>query len=170
MRSLIIGIPLLALISVMQSSLLHSFRFLDGGFDVALVVILAWNLVRREADAPVWAFIAGMFADMLSGGAFGAATFSMTAVSLIISFTEGRFYQANLPLALLVSLVGTILYHLLYLLTLSLVGHPVQWADAITLSVLPSALFNLILIVPVYRVTHWAVGLFKPREIGLIEE
>lgn len=170
MRSLIFGIPLLAVISVMQSSLLHSARFLNGGFDIALIVVLAWNLVRREADAPLWAFIAGLFADVLSGGAIGAATLAMTTVSLVISFTEGRFYQANLPVALLMSLVGTIFYHLLYLLMLSLTGQPIQWADAITLSVLPSALLNLILIVPIYRIALWAVKLIKPREIGLLEE
>ena len=84
MRSLIFGIPILAVISVMQSSLLHSVRFLDGGFDITLVVILAWNLVRREPDAPVWAFIAGLFTDVLSGGAMGAATFAMTIISLVI--------------------------------------------------------------------------------------
>ncbi|MEK7442887.1 MAG: rod shape-determining protein MreD [Chloroflexota bacterium] len=170
MRSLIIGIPLLALISVMQSTLLHSVRFLDGSVDMALVVVLAWNLVRREADAPLWAFFAGVFADALSGGAIGAATFAMTTISLVISFTEGRFYQANLPVALLVSLVGTIFYHLLYLLTLSIRGQPIQWADAITLGILPSALLNLILIVPIYRIALWAVKLLKPREIGLLEE
>lgn len=170
MRSLIVGIPLLALISVMQSTLLHSVRFLDGSVDLALVVVLAWNLVRREADAPLWAFFAGVFADVLSGGAIGAATFAMTTMSLVISFTEGRFYQANLPVSLLVSLVGTIFYHLLYLLTLSIRGQPIQWADAITLGVLPSALLNLIVIVPVYRIALWAVKLLKPREIGLLEE
>jgi len=154
----------------MQSSLLHSFGFLDGSFDIALVVVLAWNLVRREADAPVWAFIAGLFADVLSGGAIGAATFAMTTMSLVISFTEGRFYQSNLPVALLMSLIGTIFYHLLYLLLLSLSGQPIQWADALTLNVLPSALLNLILIVPVYRIALWAVKWVTPREIGLLEE
>ena len=152
MRSLIIAVPLLAFVAILQSAVITRFRLLGGGFDLMLVVVLAWNLVRRENDGPIWALIGGLLADVLSGGPLGAATFGLASLSLIIAISEGRFYQANWIVAVLASIVGTIFYHLLYLLALAVAGHPVNLADALTLVTLPSTILNLLLMLPVYQV------------------
>ena len=170
MRSLFIGVPLLAFFAVLQSTLFQSVGFLNGGVDFVLVVVLAWNLARHEIDAPMWAFVGGLFADILSGGTMGAATFAVTIVALLVAITEGNFYKANAFSAMLVAIVGTIWYHLLYLFIISLNGHLVQWADAITLITLPSALLNLILILPAYHSARWIVQLISPKEIGIAEK
>jgi len=151
MRRLIIAVPLLALVAILQSAVVTRFRILGGGFDLLLVVVLAWNLVQRESDGPIWAFIGGLLADVLSGGPLGASAFSLTTISLIIAFSEGRFYQTNWIVAVLASIVGTILYHLLYLSVLALTGHLVNWADTLTLVTLPSTILNLLLMLPVYQ-------------------
>jgi len=155
MRSLIIAIPLLAFVAILQSAVVSRFRFLNGGFDLMLVVVLAWNLVQRENDGPVWAFLGGLLADALSGGPLGAAAFGLASISLIIALTEGRFYQTNWIVAVLASLAGTIFYHLLYLAVLAVAGRPVSWADALTLTTLPSTIMNLILMLPVYQAAKW---------------
>jgi rod shape-determining protein MreD len=155
MRSLIIAVPLLAFVAILQSTVVARFRLLNGGFDLMLVVVLAWNLVQRENDGPVWAFIGGLLADALSGGPLGAAAFGLVSMSLIIAFTEGRFYQTNWIVAVLASLVGTIFYHLLYLAVLAITGHRVGWADALTLATLPSTLMNLLLMLPTYQAAKW---------------
>ena len=152
MRSLIIAVPLLAFVAILQSAVITRFRLLGGGFDLMLVVVLAWNLVRRENDGPIWALIGGLLADVLSGGPLGAATFGLASLSLIIAISEGRFYQANWIVAVLASIVGTIFYHLLYLLVLAVAGHPVNLADTLTLVTLPSTILNLLLMLPVYQV------------------
>jgi rod shape-determining protein MreD len=170
MRSLFIGVPLLAFFAVLQSTLFQSVSFINGGFDFVLVIVLAWNLARREIDAPIWGFVGGLFADILSGGTLGAATFAVTVVALLVAITEGNFFKANAITAMLVTVIGTIWYHLLYLFIISLNGHIVQWADAITLITLPSALLNLILIVPAYYTARWLVQLISPKEIGIAEK
>ena len=155
MRGLLIAAPLLFVVAVLQTTIVNRFRLLGGGFDLMLIVVLAWNLVQRENSGPIWAFVGGLFADAVSGGPFGAATLALVTCSFIIALTEGRFYQANWVVAVAASLAGTIFYHLLYLLLLTLGGHPVQWADALTLVTLPSTILNLMLMLPTYQTAKW---------------
>ncbi|MBI3242359.1 MAG: rod shape-determining protein MreD [Chloroflexi bacterium] len=167
MRSLFIAVPLLAFIAILQSAILTRFRILGGGFDLMLVVVLAWNLVQRENDGPLWAFIGGLLADVLSGGPLGASAFSLTTLSLIIAFSEGRFYQANWIVAVLASIVGTILYHLLYLSVLALTNHPVNFADTLALVTLPSTILNLLLMLPVYQATKRLVAQVSSPQVEI---
>lgn len=169
MRTLLVGIPLLAAVAVLDTSLLHSVRFLNGGFEFILVVVMAWNLARRNIDAPFWGLVGGLLLDIFSGGSAGANTFAMTTIALIIALTEGSVYQASLPMALLIALIGTFWYHLLYLFIISLNGRPINWVDALTYVTLPSALCNLLLMLPVYRVTAQIARLLQPKELGLLE-
>jgi len=165
MRSLPIAIPLLALAAMLQAAVLTHVRFLGGGFDLVLVLVLAWNLVQRNIDGPVWALIGGLLADTLSGGPFGASTLGLTLLSLTISLTEGRFYQANMLVALLASLIGTIFYHLIYLSVLALAGRTVNLADALTLVTLPSTILNFLLMLPVYQAAKWLSWQIAPPPV-----
>jgi rod shape-determining protein MreD len=140
---------------ILQSTVVTHLRLLEGGFNLTLIVVLAWNLVQRESSGPLWAFLGGVLADTFSGGPFGAATFALVACSLVIALTEGRFYQTNWVIAVAASVVGTILYHLLYLILLATANHPVAWADALTLTTLPSTILNLLLMLPVYQSAKW---------------
>lgn len=155
MRGLLVGIPILVVAVILQTTLANHFRLLGGGFDLTLTIVLAWNLVQRESSGPLWAFIGGILADVFSGGPFGVTTLALVACSLIIALTEGRFYQTNWVVAVAASIVGTIFYHLLYLILLAAGDHPVPWADALTLITLPSTLLNLLLMLPVYQSAKW---------------
>ena len=167
MRSLPIALPVLILAAILQSTIVTHFRFLQGGFDLVLVVVLAWNLAQRENDGPMWALIGGVLADLLSGGPMGAATLALVALSLLIALTEGRLYRGNWAVALLVSLVGTILYHLLYLAVLSLTGISVQWDDALTRVTLPSTILNLMLMMPTFQIAKWIANQIYPPPVEL---
>ncbi len=167
MRSLPIALPVLIAAAVLQSAIVTHFRFLQGSFDVVLVVVLAWNLAQHESDGPLWALLGGLLADLLSGGPLGAATLALLALSLLIALTEGRLYHGNWAVALLVSLVGTILYHLLYLAVLSLTGVPVQWDEALTRVTLPSTILNLLLMLPTFQIAKWLADQIYPPAVEL---
>ncbi len=167
MRSLPIALPVLIAAAVLQSAVVTHFRFLQGSFDLVLVVVLAWNLAQRKSDGPMWALCGGLLADLLSGGPFGAATLALLALSLLIALTEGRLYHGNWAVALLVSLIGTILYHLLYLAVLSLTGVPVKWDDALTRVTLPSTILNLMLMLPTFQIAKWMADQIYPPPVEL---
>lgn len=167
MRSLLIALPILIAAAVLQSAVFSRLRFVNGGFELVLVVVLAWNLAQRKNDGPLWAFIGGLIADLMSGAPYGAGTLALTAVSLVVVFTEGRFYQSNWFIAVLLAVVGTILYHLLYLSVLAAFGYAVNWADTLTVTTLPSTLLNVILMLPTYQVMKWLAEQLAPPSIDI---
>ena len=60
MRSLGVGLPILAALAVLQSTVLAQFTLLDGRADLILVVVLCWAMAGRGQDAMVWALIGGL--------------------------------------------------------------------------------------------------------------
>jgi len=167
MRGLLAGIPILIAAIILQTTVLTHFRLLSGGFNLTLVVVLAWNLVQRESSGPLWAFMGGVLADVFSGGPFGVTTVALVACSLVIALTEGRFYQGNWVVAVAASIVGTIFYHLLYLFLLAGNNYVVNWADTLTLITLPSTILNLLLMLPVYQSFRWLARLVAEPHVEI---
>jgi rod shape-determining protein MreD len=167
MRSIILGIPILIAIAILQSSLLNNLRFLNGGMDVMLIVVTAWSLVQRGSDGPLWAFAGGVLADSFSGGPPGAITFSLVMVTFLVAVTEGRFYKANIIAALLFSVLGTLVFHLLYLIALAVSGHPVDFAETLALATFPSAVLNFLLMFPTYQAAKWLSTLIAPPKVEI---
>ncbi|HLB48835.1 MAG TPA: rod shape-determining protein MreD, partial [Anaerolineales bacterium] len=109
----------------------------------------------------------GLLGDVLSGGPMGAMTLGLVSVTLLIALTEGRFYKSNWPVALLASVLGTLVYHLIYLIVLGLSGHPVNLADDLTLVTLPSAILNALLMLPMYQTAKWLAIQVAPPKVEL---
>ena len=167
MRTLFIAIPLLLLVAVLQSTIFYHIRFFEGGFDVMLIVVTAWSLVQRGNEGPVWAFVGGVIADALSGGPPGAITLGLAGVTVFIAATEGRFYKANWPVALIASVLGTLVYHLIYLIVIALSGYPVNFVDALATATFPSAILNFVLMLPVYQAAKWLAARVAPPKVEI---
>lgn len=167
MRSLVLAFPILLVLAVLQAAILVRIRFLNGGVDLLLIMVIAWSLVQRGNDGPLWAFVAGLIADGLSGGPPGAFTLALTGVALCIALTEGRFYKTNWPVALIASVLGTLVYHLLYLTVLAVFGRSVNWSDILALSTFPSAIMNLLLMLPTYQTAKWLSARVAPPRVEI---
>ncbi len=167
MRTLLPAIPILAAAAVLQSAFLARLRFLNGAADLVLMIVVAWSLVQRGNAGPVWALVGGVIADSLSGGPPGAITLSLVLVTLAITLTEGRFYRANWPVAMVTSVLSTLLYHLIYLAMLALADHPVDFANTLALVTFPSAILNFLLMFPVYQAAKWLAVLVAPPKVEI---
>ncbi len=167
MRSLIFGLPILIVVAVLQSTVLYHVRFIGGSFDTMLIIVLAWSLAQRGNDGLIWAFVGGLIADSLSAGPPGAITLSLVGVIAVISVTEGRFYKANWPVAMISSVLGTLIYHLIYLLVLAISGYPVNLIDTIAVVTFPSAILNFLLMLPTYQTARVVARLAAPPKVEL---
>ncbi len=167
MRSIYLALPILLLAAVVQATVLARIHVLNGSFDLVLIVVMAWSLVQRGSDGPTWAFVGGLFADLFSGGPYGAFTLALTVVTLAIALTEGRFYKSNWLVALIVSVLGTLLYHLIYLSVLAALGYPVALGDLLALVTFPSAILNLLLMLPAYQAAKWLAAVVNPPKVEI---
>jgi rod shape-determining protein MreD len=163
----VIGIPLLALLAVLQSTILSHIRLLDGRPDAILIVVVAWSIAGRTNEAMVWGFVGGLFLDLYSGVPFGSTSIALIIVAYLVSFPEGRFWESHVVMPLGVMLVASTVFHVLGIGTLLLVGQPMDLDSALTRVLLPSTFMNLVLILPVLQIAGEFVQRLYPPEVKI---
>ena len=167
MLGTLIGIPLLALLAVVQSSVLSHIRLLDGRPDAVLVAVVGWSIVGRTNEAMGWGFIGGAFLDLFSGVPFGSTAIALVLVAFLVSFPEGRFWESHVVMPLGVMLVASTVFHVLGIATLVLIGQPLDLDIALTRVLLPSTFLNLVLILPVIQVGNSVTQRLFPPEVKI---
>jgi rod shape-determining protein MreD len=144
----LLGSLLMALLAVIQSSLLNRFPFLSGTANLILLATVSWALTGRVAEAMVWAFFGGLFLDLLSGAPFAVSSMALVSAVYLASLTEGRFWEAHPMAPPGVMAVASLVYFALTMAALWISGHPIDLALALTQVVLPSTLLNVLLALP----------------------
>ena len=163
----IVGIPLLALLAVIQSTLLSSLRLLDGAPDLILLAVVAWALTGHARQAMAGAFFGGLMIDLLSGLPLGATAIIMVSVVYLVSLTAGRFWEANLLMPLTTILWSSLLYHGLSLAVLLALGRTLDPGYALGRVILPSTFLNLILALPATQSASSLADTFYPPEVQI---
>ena len=75
MMTILVGLPLLILAAVLQSTALVHLRVLDGTLDLTLLLVLGWTLAGDWRGGMVWGLMGGLCLDLLSGAFRDAAGF-----------------------------------------------------------------------------------------------
>jgi len=153
MRTLLIGLPLLALAAVIESAVLPDLRVLGGGsVNVVLLFTLGWTLAGDWNGGLLWGLLGGLCLDLLSGGPLGASALALVLVAFIASLAEGQLWRSHILLPLAATLLGSVLYHLTLLVILAIFGFTFDWGQALGGVLLPATLLNIVLIVPIYEI------------------
>ena len=143
--TLYVVVPLLVVVAILQTTVVPQLTVWDASANLPLLVVVSWSLLRGSREGMIWAFIAGLAVDLLSGAPFGAATLSMIAVGFLAGLGHATVFRAYIALPLVVMFAATVVYDLLFLLVVRLSGYPVDWLDSLLRLILPSALLNAIL-------------------------
>jgi rod shape-determining protein MreD len=167
MTSVLLGLPLLALAAVLQATVLSRIHLLGGTVDLVLLLSLSWTLVGEWQGGPAWGLMGGLCLDLLSGGPLGANALGLVLVAYGASLSEGRFWRSHVLLPLATVLLGTILYHLIYLALLAISGHSVDWAASLAGVTLPAVLLNTLLMLPVYHLVRWMHAVTHPAPVRI---
>ena len=154
MRSLPLALVLLPLLSIYQTMPSIKIQLAGGSANLVLVTVLAWNIISRNSDGLLWAFIGGLSLDVLSGGPMGSTVLSMLLVSIMAGLVSGRLWGTHWLLSLIWVAVGTVIYHGIYLLVLTICGWHMVWQDSFMVITLPSSVLNLALMIPVYPIVR----------------
>jgi rod shape-determining protein MreD len=163
----LVGLPLLALAAVLQATVLPQFRLFGGTVDLVLLLSLSWTLAGEWRGGPIWALMGGLCLDLLSGGPFGANALALVLVAYAASLSEGRLWGSHVLLPLASALLGTGVYHVLYLLTLAVTGHTVSWVPSLTQVTLPTVLLNTACMLPVYQLVRWLHAVLHPAVVSI---
>lgn len=161
--SIYVAIPLMALLSVVQTAVLPRFPIFGLIPLLPFLVAISWGLLRGLDEGIVWAFIAGIFFDLFSIMPLGA-----NALAFMASITAVLLLQQILPLshfllpALFASL-ATLVYIIAYLLLRIIFGFG---ADAlVATSLLPLVFLHAALVLPLYWLIRRINYLVRPPRV-----
>ena len=161
-------IPFLLVVAILQSTAAPRLTMAGARPDLMLTSVVSWTLLaafrareleyvgespsltRGINDGIVWGFVGGMFLDLLSGAPLGASALALMATALAVGIVGVGVASAAPILVALMTVLGTLIYHVVSLVAIALVGQPVFWGPDVTRVILPSVLLNLLLIPAMY--------------------
>lgn len=141
----IVMIPLLGTLAIIQTVVGPRLAIFQVRPDLMLLAVLAWTLFNGGYSGMVWAFVGGLWMDVLSGGPMGASSLALMAAALVAGVGHNRLFRSN-PLTLLVAAVlGSLVYAFVYLGILVVVGRRVDLLETSLQIVFPATLYNTVL-------------------------
>jgi rod shape-determining protein MreD len=154
--SYLLMVPLLGLIAIFQSTVGPRLTLINVRPDLVLVVVVAWTIYNGSRVGIVWGFTGGLWMDFLGGGPMGASSLALMAAALVAGIGYNRLFRSNPLVPFSLALVATLIYALTYLGILALIGHRLDFNLTILELVLPSMLYNsvlMLLLTPLF--TRW---------------
>ena len=165
--STLIGIPLLAILAILQSVVFNDLTLLDGRPDLILLMVVAWGINGRSREAMVWGLLGGLFLDQLSGIPLGTSAILLILIAYLVSFTEGRFWEANFLMPMGVMMLFSLLFHFLNIVIMWILGKPMDLSFLLARVILPSTFLNLILALPVSQLIRSLTRTIYPPEVNI---
>jgi rod shape-determining protein MreD len=160
-------VPLLAVIALIQSTVVPHLAIWGVFADLPLLVVVSWGLLRGPKDGIIWGFIAGLAVDLFSGAPFGAATLALMTAGFLSGLGEAAVFRAHLALPLLVVFLATFVYDMIFLLVVQISGARVAWPDSLFRLVLPSAILNVVLTPVVFLLMRGLHNRLRRRQMEL---
>lgn len=145
-----LSIPILALAAVVQATFVPQIRLLGGGPDLVFLIVLAWSINIRLDGGVTWAFVGGILQDLFSAAPTGTSAVGLIMVVFAVNQLARQVQRVGIVLLLGLALAGTLFHQLTMILLLGLLGFRVDLIGDLSDVVLPTMLYNLILILPVY--------------------
>jgi rod shape-determining protein MreD len=161
--SIYIAIPLMALLSIVQTAILPRVPIFGVVPQLLFVVALAWGLLRGLEQGLIWAFIAGIFVDLFSLTPLGLSSLAFMAAVAPAILLQNVLPPRRILVAGLLAVPATVIYLLVYFVTLRFFNLGLS-LDTL-LEMLPVALVHGILIMPVYALMQTITKLLQPRRV-----
>jgi hypothetical protein len=151
--------PIVLFLSVVLTVMLQIAVFsrlilLRGSADIVMLTLIAWNMQEDSPNMWPWTLLAGSLTAFASALPFLAPLPGYLMVTGFARLTQRRIWQSPMLVMLVVTLVGTLVYHLVSISALFLQGGSIHFDQAWSLVTLPSLLLNLLLAIPVYAIVH----------------
>lgn len=164
MRNLV-AFPLLALVVIMQSSVISQVKLLSGYADLLLLTLAAWALQERVKSTWHWALLGCIMLGFVSRMPWFVLAIGYLAVVFIAQTFQRRVWQAPMLAMFSVTFAGTLFIHLISFTSLRILGTPFAFADVLGLITLPSLLLNMLFSMPVYAfMRDLARWVYPPEE------
>ncbi len=150
-------VPALALIGLLQTTLVPHISLWGAKPNLQLLVVIAWTLIGGSQEGLWWALIGGLWLDLLGGTPFGASALALLVSSYLVGVGASTIFRERLVIRILSGLTAGLVYGLVLLILLALTGRPTTWSVTFFRVIVPDAIYNALLL-PVVYVIMLALG------------
>jgi rod shape-determining protein MreD len=162
-----LAIPLLALAASLESSVLPYIRLYSGQPGIILLLVLCWGLHAPLEEALFWAFVGGIFQDLLSITPLGTSTIALVIVLFGVEAIRKQVYRVSIITLMGMILAGTVLHEIVLIIVLALIGAPRDLAEVLPYVLMPEIFYNLILMLPLYVILRFIQRRIHKPELSM---
>lgn len=142
-------LPVLAVLAIAQTSLVPGLQFNGAQPQLVLVWVVSWAVIRGRGEALPWAVAGGLLLDLLSQMPPGSHLLALVVVTFVADLGHQVMQGSTALFAAAAVFAGSLLYGLLLLAILLVTGRQPDVAGATVTAILPGALYNLAVLLPV---------------------
>ena len=150
---------------ILQTTVFSRITLIAGSADLILLFLLAWSLQERVKNTWFWTAAAGLIISLVSAMPFFSPLVGYLGAVGLSRLIQRRVWRIPILAMFIVTLLGTVIQHVVYVIALQVNGAPISWAQSLDSVILPSILLNLIFALPVYAVANDLVGRIYPLEV-----
>jgi rod shape-determining protein MreD len=159
--NLTLSLPILFLAATLNASLVPQIRFLGGGPDLVLLLVLSWSVQAELDEGITWAFVGGILQDLLSAAPTGLSTLGMLPMVFGMYFLRRQLYRVGFVWILVFAFAGTFVKEVILSIGMAFAGFSANVIDLFSYVILPSAIYNAVAVVVVYGVVRWIRARFR---------
>jgi len=155
-----LSVPILLIAAVLQASLIPRLDLPGGGPNLTYVCVLAWSLNAPVGQAALWAFLGGLFNDILSAVPLGTSSLGLVLLIYLISGLGTQVFRLGFLLLIFMSVFGTLAYEFSRVMLVDLyqllgfipstASLQINWGADLTTTVFPTMVYNFVLVLPMY--------------------
>ncbi len=151
-----VGFVLVAIAVVLQVSVLPAFSIFGATPNLLIVLLVAWMTVRSQQEALLLIPAAGFAQGLLDSQPLGLAMLALAPLILMTEVRELRLVESNLLPAVVLTALATLVYEGVMMLALAVTGERMDWLAGLRDALLPAAIANVLLLLPVYGLVRLA--------------
>ncbi len=154
--SVAVGLLIVVGAVVAQVSILPAFSIFGAQPNLVLVLLVAWMTVRGPREALLLIPAAGFVQGLLDSQPLGLVMLALAPLVLMADVRELRLVESHLLLALVLTALATLAYEGSILISLAVTGERLDWLGTALDVLVPAAIANVLLLLPVYALVRLA--------------
>lgn len=146
----ILSIPVMLILSVLQSAAVSRLNVLSGNADIILLAIVSWGVASKNSSVFIWAISGGLFISIITTMPFFAVLIAYVAIAGITWLIIEKLWQSPILAVLFAMAAGTVVKFVIDMIGLQFLGVNFGLSVGITNVLLPNLILNLFFLFPVY--------------------
>ena len=137
---------------LLQGTLLQQFRIHGIMPNTNLILIVIFSILLGRKEGIIAAVIGGFFQDLLFGRAMGINILIYLIIAYLVSSIERKVFKENVITPLILFILSTLSYHLLYFIIFYFFRYQFSFIDVVTNIVGVEMIYNIIVGLLMYKI------------------